>query len=225
MNDATPTTLDGLIRRMRDGDAAATERVFALLYADLRRKAAYYMRRESPGQTLQPTALVHEAFLKIFAGKPIEWQDRAHLLAGAARQMRLILVDQARRRKAQKRVAPGMELPLPADNAKAGARFENVLIVNEALEDLEGPFPRAARVVELKTFGNLTEPEIARALNISVSTVKKDWTFASAWLRRRLREDGSGGTEAIGPAGQSEAGVGPEPGPSPIPTRPTKKLQ
>jgi RNA polymerase sigma factor (TIGR02999 family) len=191
MADAVQPTLDSLIRRMRDGDETAAERVFALLYADLRRKAAYYLRHEAPGQTLQPTALVHEAYLKIFAGKPVDWQDRAHLLAGAARQMRLILVDQARRKKALKRADPSIELPLPAEPASAGARFENVLIVNEALEDLEGPFPRAARVVELKTFGNLTEPEIAHALGISVSTVKKDWTFASAWLRRRLHQDGA----------------------------------
>jgi RNA polymerase sigma factor (TIGR02999 family) len=176
---------------MRDGDEAAAERVFSMLYADLRRKAAYYMRHEAPGLTLQPTALVHEAYLKIFAGKAVQWQDRAHLLAGAARQMRLILVDQARRRKALKRADPAMELPLPSGPAAHGARFENVLIVNEALEDLEEPFPRAARVVELKIFGNLTEPEIARALGISVSTVKKDWTFAGAWLRRRLQDSGS----------------------------------
>ena len=187
MPDTDSQTLDALIQRMRSGDSAAAERVFAMLYADLRRKAAYYMRREAPSQTLQPTALVHEAFLKIFAGKPMEWQDRAHLLAGAARQMRLILVDQARRRKALKRADASMELPLSTEPGKQGSRFENVLIVNEALEDLEGPFPRAARVVELKTFGNLTEPEIGRALSISISTVKKDWTFASAWLRRRLR--------------------------------------
>jgi RNA polymerase sigma factor (TIGR02999 family) len=174
---------------MRAGDEAAAERVFAMLYADLRRKAAYYMRHEAHGLTLQPTALVHEAYLKIFKGKAVDWQDKAHLLAGAARQMRLILVDQARRRKALKRGDPAMELPLPAEPAQHGARYENVLIVNEALDDLEGPFPRAAKVVEFKVFGSLTEPEIAKALDISVSTVKKDWTFASAWLRRRLRQE------------------------------------
>ncbi|HEX4996652.1 MAG TPA: ECF-type sigma factor [Terriglobia bacterium] len=188
MPGSAPQTLDVLIQKMRNGDEVAAERVFALLYSDLRRKAAYYMRKEAPGHTLQPTALVHEAYLKLFAGKSMDWQDRAHLLAGAARQMRLILVDQARRRKALKRADPAMELALQSEPARRGQQFENVLIVNEALEDLEGPFPRAARVVELKTFGSLTEPEIARALGISVSTVKKDWTFASAWLRRRLRQ-------------------------------------
>ena len=182
------TTLETLLRRMRDGDPEAGEQFVTRVYPDLRRLAAYYFRQEASGHTLQPTALVHEVFLRLSAGKPIEWQNRAHFFAIAARQMRRILVDHARRRKALKRGDTQIVVSLPPERARPGPRFENLLIIDEALKDLEDLDARTAHIVELRVFGVLNEAEIAIALGISIPTVKRDWTFGKTWLRSRLRE-------------------------------------
>ena len=182
------TTFETLLQRMRDGDHDAGERFVTLVYSDLRRLAAYYFRQEAPGHTLQPTALVHEVFIRLSAGKPIEWQNRAHFFAVAARQMRRILVDHARRRKALKRGDTQIIFSLLPERARPGPRFESLLIIDEALKDLEDLDARAARIVESRVFGGLAEAEIGIALGISVPTVKRDWTFGKTWLRSRLRE-------------------------------------
>ncbi|MBI4472131.1 MAG: sigma-70 family RNA polymerase sigma factor [Acidobacteria bacterium] len=152
-----------------------------MIYAELRRLAAYYFRNERTGHTLQPTALVNEVFIKLSEGKPVQLHDRAHFFAVAARQMRQILIDHARRRNALKRNDTRIAVPLES------TREENLLVVDEALKDLAELDPRAAQVVELRVFGGLKESEIAETLGISVATVKRDWTFARAWLTSRLR--------------------------------------
>lgn len=152
------------------------------IYTELRLLAAYYFRNERSGHTLQPTALVNEAFIKLSEGKPIELRDRAHFFAVAARQMRRILIDHARRRKALKRSDTLIAIPFQQ------AREEKLLIVDEALKELTDLDPRAAEVVELRVFGGLKENEIAETLGVSLATIKRDWSFARAWLTSRLRD-------------------------------------
>lgn len=183
-----PETLETLLMRWRDGDRGAGERVMTLVYAELRRLAAYYFRKEPSGHTLQPTALVNEVFLRLSSGAPVQWQNRAHFFAVAARQMRQILIDHARRRRALKRNHTPIVFSMSENAGDGGRRYENLLAINEALEDLEELDSRAARVVELRVFGGLKEVEIASALEVSTATVKRDWTFAKAWLLNRLRE-------------------------------------
>ena len=181
-------TFEALLQRWRDGDRTAGERVITLAYTELRRLAAWHFRQERPGHTLQPTALVNEVFLKLTAGKPVQWQDRAHFFAVAARQMRLILIDHARRRKAGRRDETQIPVSHLREAGNAQPRLENLMAVDEALRDLEELDARAAGVVELRVFTGLKEAEIADALAISTATVKRDWTFARAWLLDRLRK-------------------------------------
>lgn len=180
-------SLDTLLGRWRDGDAAAGDQALAVAYAELRRLAAYYFRHEAPGHTLQPTALVNEVFLKLSGGQPVQWQNRAHFFAVMARQMRLILVDHARRRRALKRNDTQVGLGLGAGSRVAGPRQEDLLTVDLALQELQKLDTRSAQVTELRVFGGLKETEIADALGISVATVKRDWSFARAWLLSRLQ--------------------------------------
>ena len=180
--------LNTLLEKWRDGDRAAGQEVIALAYKELRRLAAYFFRHEGAGHTLQPTALVNEVFLKLSSGAPVSVKDRTHFFAMAAKQMRRVLIDHARRRQALKRNDTEMQFPLSAEDGQHGSRFEKILNVEEALQDLEALDPRAARVVELRVWGGLTELEIAGALDISAATVKRDWTFAKAWLVTRLSE-------------------------------------
>jgi RNA polymerase sigma-70 factor (ECF subfamily) len=181
-------TLETLLRRWREGDRAAGDRVMAMVYSELRRMAAYYFRSERPGHTLQPTALVNELFLKLSSGELVQWQDRAHFFSVAARQMRLILVDNARRRKAARRDTTRIAVSLVRGSVHCAPQIEDALAVDEALRNLEHLDARAARVVELRVFGGLKEAEIAEALEISTATVKRDWSFARAWLLSRLRD-------------------------------------
>jgi RNA polymerase sigma-70 factor (ECF subfamily) len=178
--------LDTLLARWRQGDQDAGERALALAYAELRRLAAYYFRMESPGHTLQPTALVNEVYMKLAGGQPVPWQNRAHFFAVMARQMRLILVDHARRRRALKRSDTQMVFSLASGSRSVGPRQEDLLAVDRALEELEKLDQRAAKVTELRVFAGLKESEIAETLEISVATVKRDWNFARAWLLTQL---------------------------------------
>jgi RNA polymerase sigma-70 factor, ECF subfamily len=174
-----------LLHRWRDGDKDTGNQLIALLYPDLRRLAAHYLRQERPGQTLQPTALVHELYLRLSSGEPIQWQDRAHFLALAAQQLRRLIIDNARMRHAQKRGGERVRVPLP-ESAAAVPVSEDLLALDQELNKLEGLHARSSRVVELRFFGGLREDEIAEALGISVATVKRDWEFARAWLLSRL---------------------------------------
>ncbi|MEO6119308.1 MAG: sigma-70 family RNA polymerase sigma factor [Terriglobales bacterium] len=178
---------DTLLQRWRHGDRGAGEQVFAAAYSELRRLAAYHFRGERDAHTLQPTALVHEVYVKLFTGEPVAWQDRAHFFALAARQMRQILIDHGRRRQTARRHQTLIPLELAPDPASAGPPLEDLLTVDEVLSELEQLEPRAANVLELRIFGGLKEEEIAEVLQVSLSTVKRDWIFSRAWLVKRLR--------------------------------------
>ncbi|HBY61761.1 MAG TPA: RNA polymerase subunit sigma-70, partial [Solibacterales bacterium] len=157
--------------------------------------ASSIMKQERGNHTLQPTALVHEAYVRLFGGGDVAWQSRSHFFAVAARQMRRILVDHARAVQAEKRGGEAVRLSLDdANQAGAVAFDEDVLAVDEALSRLEQIDARAAKVVEFRYFGGLTEPETAEALGIGISTMKRDWDFARSWLFDQLvsRKDAGG---------------------------------
>lgn len=157
-----------------------------LVYAELHRIAAREMRREHGEHTLQTTAVVHEAYLRICRSEPIGWKDRAHFYAVAAQQLRRVLVDHARRVHSEKRGGDVIKLSRWDLDGPALAMDERVLAVNEALTRLESLDPRAAKAVELRFFGGLSETEAAEALQISVATLKRDWDFAKTWLAGQL---------------------------------------
>jgi RNA polymerase sigma factor (TIGR02999 family) len=178
--------MTSLLRAWRGGDQDAGRELMVLAYKDLRRLASSQLRAERPGHTLQPTALVHELYLRLFSGEPPDWQDRAHFLAMAARALRHIIVDYARQRRAKKRGGAQTRLDLETLQVPGVLPDDRVLEVEEALRRLESLEPRAASVVELRFFGGMSEKEIAAVLDISVPTVKRDWTFARSWLQSRL---------------------------------------
>lgn len=157
-----------------------------LVYAELRRLAAGYLRREKPGQTLQPTALVHEAYLRLMKDRPDRWQNRAHFCAIAAHSMRQILIERARARGAAKRGGARPRVTLDEALVAGADRSIDLLALDEALERLAALDPDQARLVELRFFGGLTVEETAEAMNISPATVKRHWTVAKAWLSREL---------------------------------------
>jgi len=180
-----PSEVTRLLSEAANGDDGARERLIQLLYPELRRRAAAYMRRERPDHTLQATALVNEVYLKLLPQR-VDWQNRSHFLGVATGQMRRILVDYARKRKAARR---GSERKVQLDDAIAMAAEEpaELIAVHESLERLAEEHGRQAQVVELRFFGGLTEEETAKMLGISVETVKRDWRFSKAWLANRLR--------------------------------------
>jgi RNA polymerase sigma factor (TIGR02999 family) len=175
-----------LLHRWRDGDQDAGNQVMAHMYTELRHLAAHYMRYERTDHTLQPTALVNELYLKLSAGQSADWKDRAHFIAVAARQLRLILVDHARRNKADRRGGGQLKVQLDQVGEWTGPRDEELLALDAALRRLEEMDARSAKVVELRFFGGLTEEEAAEVLGVSVVTLKRDWSFARAWLLAQL---------------------------------------
>jgi RNA polymerase sigma factor (TIGR02999 family) len=180
-----PTGLvTALLNQWQRGDTASFERLSALIYSELHRIAEGYLRR-SPQDTLQPTALVHEAYLRL-AGQNASYRDRKHFFALAARAMRHVLVDHARARKAEKR--GGGQENAPLDEAQAGTenRLEEFLILDEALNRLAREEPRLAQIVELRYFSGLTGVEIAEVVGISESQVSREGRLAEAWLKRTL---------------------------------------
>ncbi len=166
-------------------DARARERVLELLYDDLKQRAARQLRRERSGHTLSPTALVHEGYLRLAAQRG-PWQNREQFLAVASRMMRRVLVDHARARQAGKRGQP-LQVELTHDPAERRPMTVDLVGLDEALDDLAREDPRAARLVELRFFGGLTQEETAALLEISLATAARDWSFARVWLFRRLR--------------------------------------
>jgi RNA polymerase sigma-70 factor, ECF subfamily len=177
-----------LLEDARRGDTAAVEQLLPLLYGELHQIAARHMRRERADHTLQPTALLHEAFLRLLGGTRAPFEDRTHFLRVASQAMRRVLVDHARARNAAKR---GAALRVTLDESMAGAEnaVVDMLVLDDALSRLATAEPRWAQVVELRYFGGLEIPEVADALGISTATVKRDWRFAKAWLARALRGD------------------------------------
>ena len=169
------------------GDATALNQLLPLVYAELRRIAARQLRGERANHTLQPTALVHEVYLRLVDQRQVDWQDRAHFLGVAAQTMRRILVDHARRHDASKR-GDGVPCVSIDDAAEIAASGEMPLLaLDEALGRLERVDPELARIVELRAFGGLTIEEAAHVLKVSPSTAKRDWRTAKAWLNRELR--------------------------------------
>jgi RNA polymerase sigma-70 factor (ECF subfamily) len=186
-----PTTdTSKLLSRASEGDPKAVSQLMPLVYDELRRLAASYIRRERPGQTLQATALVHEAYVRLIGEKAHNWQNRTHFLAIAALSMRQILVQRARARKAAKRGGDPERITLDDQliPAGAGGRDQHIDLValDAALEKLAALDERQAKVVELRYFGGLSVEEVADVLGISPATVKRDWTLARAWLKREL---------------------------------------
>ena len=175
-----------------DGRREALDDLMPIVYADLRRVAAGYMRRESPGHALQPTALVHEAFVRLVDQRQVKWRNRAHFFGVAAGMMRRILVDNARRRRAEKRGGEWQRVTLAGVEAAApdANREVDVLALHEALERLAEFDPQQARIVELRYFGGLTIDETAEVVGISAATVVREWTIAKAWLRADLTRSG-----------------------------------
>ena len=176
-----------LLRRLSTGDHSAAAEVLPLIYDELRQLAGHFMARERPGHTLQATALVHEAYLRLVDQDQADWKNRAHFYGAAANVMRRILVDHARARRAQKR---GGETPHVALDESAGVSAEpmdELLRLDAALTRLGERSQRQVRVVELRYFAGLNVEETAEALAISPKTVKRDWSLARAWLHRELR--------------------------------------
>ena len=162
------------------------DRMMALVYAELRRLAANYLRRERPDHTLQPTALVHEAFIRLVDQRQIDWSNRAQFMGLAAVMMRRILVNHARDRVADKRGGGVEHVPLTLAGESIGRAELKLLDLHDALDRLSEADERKARIVELKFFAGLTTDEIAETLRISTATVERDWKFARAWLHQAV---------------------------------------
>jgi RNA polymerase sigma factor (TIGR02999 family) len=186
MEPPTPGDVTRLLIEWKHGDAAALDRVLPLIYAELRRIASRHLRRERPGHTLQPTALVHEAYLKLVQATELDWRDRAHFFAVAARVMRQILVDHARARQAEKRGGAFQKVSIEEVAAPGVTADIDLLALEKALGRLGDFDPQQGRVVELRYFGGLTIEETAEVIGISPATVKREWMMARAWLRREL---------------------------------------
>lgn len=175
------------------GDRQALEQLTPLVYGELRRLASRYLRRERPGHTLQSTALVHEAYLRLIDQRYVQWQNRAHFFGIAAQIIRRILVDHARAHQAQKRGADACVLSLDEAVAAPVKRDLNLVALDDALEDLARLDPQQSRIVELRFFTGLSIDETAEVLGISPATVKRDWVVAKAWLHRQLSRSAAHG--------------------------------
>lgn len=175
-----------LLRAWGGGEASAFDRLVPLIHGELRQLARRYMRRERADHTLQTTALVNEAYLRMIGAGQVDWQSRAHFFAIAARVMRRILVDSARRRGAPQRGGAVSHVPLDEALIPATARQPDLVELDDALQKLESVYPRKSRVVELRYFGGMKLEEAAAVLGVSRDTVKRDWRFAKMWLLREL---------------------------------------
>jgi len=167
-------------------DQQSLDSLLPVVYQELRRLAAGYLRRERPGQTLQPTGLVHEAYLRLLKDRPDRWQNRAHFCAIAAHSMRQILIERARARGALKRGGADRRVTLDEALVAGGEKSFDILALDAALEKLAALDAEQARLVELRFFGGLTVEETAEAMSISPATVKRHWAVARAWLAREL---------------------------------------
>jgi RNA polymerase sigma factor (TIGR02999 family) len=181
--------LSVLLGEVRAGRPEAQARLVAMIYDELRRMARRLMRRERPDHTLQASAVVNEALLRLLGGEALAGaQDRRYLFGAAAQAMRQVLVDHARRRRTSKRTGDRARMPLDGALAAFDDRGLDIISLHEALEQLAQAHPRPAQVVELRFFGGLSVPDVAGALGVSDTTVESDWRFARAWLRGQLGE-------------------------------------
>jgi RNA polymerase sigma factor (TIGR02999 family) len=174
-----------LLKAAGSGDRASYARLYEAVYAELHRVARASMRRESPGHTLQPSALVNEAYLRLASGES-GWENRRHFFAAAAEAMRRILVDHARQRLAQKRGAGAERVTLSGIDLPAGTEGVDVLLIDDALNRLGALRPRLAELVTLRYFAGMSIQESADALGVSPATAKRDWAFARAWLEEHI---------------------------------------
>jgi RNA polymerase sigma factor (TIGR02999 family) len=178
-----------ILHRVGQGEAKAAKELLPLVYEELRKLAAHKMAHEAPGQTLQPTALVHEAWLRLAGSSPGRWDNRGHFFAAAAEAMRRILVENARRRARLKRGGRWERIPLEQIQVATDSDPVTLLSLDEALEKLAAEHPQPAAVVRLRFYVGLSLPEAAKALHLSESTAKRHWTFARAWLFQQLAGD------------------------------------
>jgi RNA polymerase sigma factor (TIGR02999 family) len=187
---SSKTTVAQLVESARRGDEQALSALMPLVYEELRRLAASYMRRERPGQTLQATALVHDAYIRLMQDSKLSWQNRSHFFGIAARSMRQILVERARARRAAKRGGSRIRVTLDAGLLATEAPAIDLEALDEAMTRLEALDGELAQVVEVRFFGGLSIDEAAEALDVSPATVKRRWTVAKAWLARELAVKG-----------------------------------
>lgn len=188
---ARMTEITRILQEVRARTPGAPEQLAAALYDELRAVAKRDLANERADHTLQPTALVNEAWMRLVHGRADGFENRAHFFAAASTVIRRILADHARRRRAEKRGGARARVPLEDVEVGAAVRTEDVLALDEALERLAAFAPEQARIVEMRFFGGLTTPELARALDVSESTVERHWRVARAWLRSELERDGS----------------------------------
>ena len=177
-----------ILGRAQAGDVHAAEELLPLVYDELRKLAACKLASEPPGQTLQPTALVHEAWLRVQGLRKQDWQNRGQFFATAAEAMRRILVDNARRKRAQRHGGGQERVELPEDGIAAPTDDDHLLALHEALDKLAAENPSQAELVKLRYFVGLSVEETAQVLDISVPTAKRHWAYAKAWLYREIRE-------------------------------------
>ena len=186
-----PGRITNLLAELRQGRVSARDELVTLVYPELRRIAGRYIRQERHDHTLRTTGLVNEMYVRLFGEADSDWRNRAHFFAAVAREMRHILVDYARARNAKKRPDQRLRISLSKVAASADADSQDdVVALDQALSRLDAIDPRAGRVVELRYFAGLSEPEAAEAMGVSLSTLKRDWNFAKAWLLDQLRSGG-----------------------------------
>ena len=194
MSQPAPNEITELLVAWAEGDESALERLIPLVYGELRQLAHRYMRREHPGHTLQTTALVNEAYLRLVNWKEVQWQSRAHFFAVSAQMMRRILVDFARDKQYLKRGAGAIQVSLGEATALTECRTSDLIALDEALTSLFEVDRRKGQVVEMRFFGGLSVKEVAEVLKVSNETVMRDWRLSKVWLLRELgREAGSEG--------------------------------
>lgn len=185
----SPQEVTQLLMDWRNGDQAALDKLMPLVYDELRRLAGHYMKRERPGHTLQPTELANEAYLRLVGQQQIDWQNRAHFFAIAARVMRHLLVDHARSRGYAKHGGGALHVSLDEGAVVSAEPDASLLALDEALARLGAFDPRKSQIVELRFFGGLSAEEAAEILGVSEITVKREWLKAKAWLYRELSQE------------------------------------
>lgn len=191
MTTPAPEEMSQLLRDWSNGDQSALDKVMPVVYEELRRLAHHYMRRERPGHTLQTTALVNEAYMRLADYKKMRWQSRAHFFAVAAQVMRRILVEQARSKNFAKRGGGAEKISLDETAVISAGRSAEVVAVDEALTELESWDPRKGKIVELRFFGGLSIEETAQVLKVSPTTVQREWRSAKAWLYKAISDGGN----------------------------------
>jgi len=193
MTDPANQDVTALLHRLKDGDAEALDRLLPLVYGEMRALAAHHMKGERKNHTLQPTALVHEAYLRLVKRDSPNWDNRAHFLGVATQVIRRILVEHARAKKRERRGGGGVRVTLTEEALSGPAMDMDVLALDEALNRLGEEDDTAQKVVELRFFGGMTVQETAEVLGIAVRTVHRRWAYAKAWLFRELMDGGETG--------------------------------